>query len=350
MIYDSPLWFENIDKVSNSFKELDELAGKSILITGVTGLICSAVADIFIRYNETHNVLPINIIAAGRDPERIERRFGEYYDRDYFTFIRFDATQKDNKIDIRADYIIHGASNASPKTIVAEPVETMLSNFNGLYFLLDYAKKHSSKKLLYISSSEVYGQKKDDKPFKESDYGYVDLLNPRNSYSVSKRAAETLCASYYDEYGVESVIVRPGHIYGPTASPKDDRISSAFAYAAARGETLIMKSAGTQLRSYCHCLDCATAIIKVLLKGEPVQAYNISDPDAVITIRQMADMIAKAGDVELLVEPATESEKRRFNLMNNSSLDAKKMIDLEWWGQINPEEGFADTIEILKRL
>ena len=75
MIYDSPLWFMNIDIVAEGLGELDELAGKSVLISGATGLICSAVVDIFIRYNETHET-PIGIIAAGRQPQKMIERFG----------------------------------------------------------------------------------------------------------------------------------------------------------------------------------------------------------------------------------------------------------------------------------
>ena len=321
-----------------------------MLITGATGLICSAVTDIFIRHNETYDTPPINIIAAGRCPEKISDRFGKYYSRDYFSYVRYDASKCDNEINVKANYIIHGASNASPKAIVTEPVETMLSNFNGLYYLLDYAKENGTKRLLYISSSEVYGQKSDDDLFKENDYGYIDLLNQRNSYSVSKRAAETLCASYYAEYGVESVIVRPGHIYGPTASPYDDRISSAFAYAAVRGEKLVMKSAGTQLRSYCHCLDCASAIIKVLMKGEPANAYNISNPDSVVTVRQMAEAIAKAGNVELVTEAASDKEKQSFNPMGNSALEAERCMNLGWRGRFGIEIGVNDTVEILNEI
>lgn len=348
MIYDSPLWFEDIDKVSQSLPELSDLAGKSVLITGAAGLICSAVTDIFIRYNETHDTLPIKIVAAGRWPKEMSDRFGEYCGRDYFSYVKYDASKDDNKIDVKVDYIIHGASNASPKAIVAEPVETMLSNFNGLHYLLNYVRENGAKRLLYISSSEVYGQKSDGEPYKEDDYGYIDLLNPRNSYSVGKRAAETLCASYYAEYGVESVIVRPGHIYGPTASPYDDRISSAFAYAAARGEELVMKSAGTQLRSYCHCLDCASAIIKVLMKGEPATAYNISNPESVIDIRGMAEILAKLAGTELKIELPTEAEKKGFNPMSNSSLASTKLLGLGWKGLFNAERGFSHTVEILK--
>ena len=116
------------------------------------------------------------------------------------------------------------------------------------------------------------------------------MLNPRNSYSISKCAAETLCASYYDEYGVDSVIIRPGHIYGPTAQETDNRVSSAWAYCVARGKDIVMKSDGSQIRSYCYCLDSASAILKVMLKGSPVKAYNISNPTSIISIKQMAEV------------------------------------------------------------
>ena len=139
------------------------------------------------------------------------------------------------------------------------------------------------------------------------------MLNSRNSYSVGKRAAETLCVSYADEDGVESVIVRPGHIYGPTATRSDNRVSSAWAYDVAEGKDIAMKSDGAQIRSYCYCLDCASAILKVLLRGENCQAYNISNPDSVINIRQMAELLAKSAGVQLKMEFPSEEEKKGFN-------------------------------------
>ena len=64
-IYDSKLWIDNIDTVINEFPEFHELECKSVLITGAAGLICSAIVDILIRYNETHSE-KIEIIVAGR--------------------------------------------------------------------------------------------------------------------------------------------------------------------------------------------------------------------------------------------------------------------------------------------
>ncbi|WP_029544374.1 NAD-dependent epimerase/dehydratase family protein [Selenomonas sp. AB3002] len=346
-LYNNKQWIADIDEVLQTLPELVELAGSRVLVTGSTGLICSALIELLARWNDTHET-KIAIIATGRMEAGVRARFAPLLDRSWFDVVVFDAVSGELKGDITCDYIIHGAGNASPNKIVSEPVETMLGNFMGTYSLLEYARANHIKRLLYISSSEVYGRSESNEPFKTTDYGYVDLLQPRSSYAVGKRAAETLCVSYGAEWGVDSVIVRPGHIYGPTARESDNRVSSAWAYAAARGENIVMKSDGSQIRSYCYVLDCVTAILKVLLRGKALQAYNISNIESVITIRQMAEILAKAGGCEVRTELPSEKEKRGFNPMLNSSLDASALIALGWSGCFDAYRGFDHTVKIIR--
>ena len=348
-IYESNLWTSDLDETIAALPELNELAGKCVMVTGCTGLICSAVVDVLIRWNGAHEG-KIKILAAGRSEDKVETRFAPFTKEDWFVFVPYDASSTDNRLNRPCDYIIHGAGNASPNKIVKEPVETMLSNFLGMKCLLDYAKKNETKRVLYISTSEVYGKKEHDRPSKIEEYGWIDLLNPRSSYSIGKCAAETMCASYYDEYGVESVIIRPGHIYGPTAVQSDNRVSSAWAYAVARGDDIVMKSDGSQIRSYCYCLDSAAAILKVLLKGEPIHAYNISNPDSIINIREMAEILVRSAGTELKMELPTEAEKKGFNPMSNSSLDSTELLALGWKGLFNAERGLFHTAEILREI
>lgn len=347
-IYDSKIWISDLDETIDALPEIEKLTGKSVMITGCAGLICSALIDVLIRWNETHKE-KIKILAAGRDSQQIIRRFHPYSNQDYFKYVKYDATC-DNKFQFSCDYIIHGASNASPNKIIREPVETMLSNFLGIKYLLDYAKKKEVKRVLYISTSEVYGKKEHDRPSKINEYGWIDILNPRSSYSIGKCASETLCASYADEYNVESVIIRPGHIYGPTATESDNRVSSVWSYAVARGENIVMKSDGLQLRSYCYCLDSASAILKVLLKGKSVHAYNISNPNSIINIKEMAEILTKSAGVKLQMELPTEAEKKSFNPMNNSSLDSTELLDLGWKSLFDAKRGFTHTVGILKKM
>ena len=150
MLYNNALWIADIDKVMKVLPEMNNLAGQSVMITGAAGLICSSVVDILFRYNDTHEK-KIQILGAGRSHKEMFARFDSMVDREDFTFVVYDASKTNNYLDVHADYIIHGASNAFPSMIVKEPVETMLSNFGGMKYLLDYAKDQGTKIILYIS-------------------------------------------------------------------------------------------------------------------------------------------------------------------------------------------------------
>lgn len=344
-LYGSQTYMKDLEKVADSMPFLDEMRNSSVLVTGATGLICSAVTDLFLWCNESRGA-GITVYAAGRSEEGFRRRFGSYCGRRDLVFVPYD-TAGQVKFDFKADYIIHGAGNAHPAAISNEPVETMLDNFIGMHGLLQYARQVLSRRVLFISSSEVYGKKNTLEPFAEEEYGYVDLLNARASYPVSKRAAETLCVSYGAEYDVDTVIVRPGHIYGPTASEKDSRVSSAFAYDALSGRDLILKSDGSQIRSYCYVLDCASAIIWTLMRGKSKEAYNISNPSSVMTIREMAEGFAKAGNVSIRFEIPDSKEKSAFNPMNNSSLKSDKLQGIGWRGLFDAGSGTEHTVRIM---
>ena len=347
MLYDVIEWKEDLDVIMNSLPELDSLIEKSILITGATGLVCSPIVDLFIHYNEMHG-RKIHIYACSRDYNKIKKRFGKYCERDYFHFVLYYADQNEFTLQEKVDFIIHGAGNSSPQSIIKEPVETMLSNIDGLKNLLNYTVLQGVKRILYISSSEVYGVLHRSEPLTEKEYGFHDILNVRSSYPIGKMAAETLCSAYAAEYGISTVIVRPGHIYGPTALPSDGHIASKWAYDGLKRTDIVMKSDGLQIRSYCYCLDCASAIIKVLLCGKDGHAYNISNPDSIITVRQYADILSKACGVKLRIEAPSEKEKAGFNKMKNSSLDSSRLQGLGWKGYFDAETGIRQMMSILE--
>ena len=200
---------------------------------------------------------------------------------------------------------------------------------------------------MYISSSEIYVKKTTEEPFKEGKYGEINIDNIRSSYAIAKMASEMLCKAYFFQYGIETVIVRPGHIYGPSAKKIDKRVSSDFAFKAAKGEKIELKSSGLQKRSYCYSVDCAIQILTVLLNGENGQAYNIGN-NQTITIREMAEIYAKAGNVEVTVAEPTKVELSAFNPMNNSSLDNNKIKELGYNDNFSVVEGLMHTVLILK--
>ena len=83
---------------------------------------------------------------------------------------------------------------------------------------------------------------------------------------------------------------------------------------------------------------------------ENCHAYNISNPESIITIKELGELLAKAGNVELKVELPTEAEKKGFNPMSNRSLESTSLLGLSWRGCFNAEEGLKHTVEILKEI
>ncbi len=335
-------YWRDVQLVSKQIPNIEKLYGNTILITGATGMICSAVVEVLFYLNKEKSA-NIQIVLAGRNKDRMKERFYCFEEGKDYTFFQYDATSS-TPINIKADFIIHGASNADPNMIAKEPVEIMQANIIGLNTLLKTATNNKIKRLLYISSSEIYGGKEEKRPYKEDDYGFIDVLNPRASYPSSKRAAETLCSAYSVEYGLNTVIVRPGHIYGPTITKSDSRASAQFTRKAKAGEDIIMKSAGTQLRSYCYTLDCASAILATLINGNKGEAYNISNSNSIVTIREMAESFAYAGGVNIVFETPSDIEKKNYNMMDNSSLDSTKLEGLGWCAIFNMADGSAKTI------
>lgn len=336
-------YWDDVDRVIGCVPGLETIFDSTILVTGATGMICSSVVDILVRLNRRYNA-GITIYLAGRNRERLEARFSPFVSGQDYSFVYHDAT-KSQEFSIHADYVIHGASNANPAVYSKEPVETMLANIIGLNDLLAWAARINSKRILYISSSEVYGNINEVRAYKEDDYGYVDILNQRACYPSAKRAAETLCVAYGEEYGVDTVIVRPGHIYGPSISDTDSRASAQFTRKAASGEDIVMKSAGLQMRSYCYTLDCASAILAVLLRGERGNAYNISNKESISSISDIANALAKAVDRKVVYENASELEKKGYNMMSNSSLDATKLEQLGWRALFDLQQGATRTLK-----
>ena len=231
--------------------------------------------------------------------------------------------------DVNFQYIINAASDASPASFVSTPVEVILCNVTGTANLLDYGRSHGLRRLLYVSSGEVYGEG-DGRKFTEDYSGYVDCTKPRSCYPVSKRAAETLCMSYMAEYGTEAVIARLSHTYGPNFTEADNRVYAQFIRNVLRGEDIVLKSDGRQYRSWCYVVDCVAALLYILLRGEAGMAYNVADDQSNITIRELAEMIASIAGRKVVFESPSDVELLGRNVVTQSTFDTSRLEGLGW--------------------
>lgn len=320
--------------------DLAWLADKSVLITGVTGMLGSALADMLLLANQKYG-LNMRVVGVGRHREKAERLLDyDWYKADSFVFVEQDIVQPLDREIRGIDYIVHAASNAYPAVFKKYPVETMLANIFGTKNLLELAKQEKSR-LLFVSSGEVYGECDCDVK-SENDYGYVNSMEPRSCYPNSKRAAETLCVSYAEEYGVDTVAVRPSHVYGPTFTDTDNRVVTEFIREAMQGHDLILQSAGTMVRSYTYVLDACSGILKVLKKGRTGEAYNIADEDKIVSIAELAGLIAKIGSVNAVFDVRSDAYAGQ-TAISRQVMSGKKVKALGWICKYNVEEGLRET-------
>lgn len=345
-IYESKTYIDDLNVAASHSVGIETLMGKAVLVTGATGTIGSFITDMLLLYNKKENA-GITIYVAGRSVERLKERYS-FCDRTPVIPLEYDVTLP-IKFDIPVDYIVHAAGNAHPAAFNGDPVGTIVGNVMGTYNLLEYARKHSGKRVLYVSSGEVYGQGNMElEEFEEAYAGYIDTVSPRSCYPTSKRAAENLCASYSKQYGLETVVVRPCHTYGPEITASDNRANAQFIRNALKGEDIVMKSAGNQLRSYNYIADCASALLTVLINGESGEAYNIANPDVRISIAGLAKIIAKTVDKKVIFADPDAVDLANRTPIAKQVLSSKKIEALGWTGAYTAETGIANTIKILQ--
>ena len=329
------------DDIRNVYKEdlpWNKLTGVKVLITGATGLIGGCLVDVLMN-NEAINC---DVYASGRNESRAKTRFEKYWYNPNFHFLKYDVLTP-LKQDLSFDYIIHAASNASPNFFANNPVEVIKSNIIGVSNLVEYGLTHHMKRFLYISSGEIYGEG-DGRIFNEDDSGFVNCAKPRACYPSSKRAAETLCVSYASEYAADIVIARPCHTYGPYFTESDNRVYAQFIRNIQQGEDIVLKSSGEQFRSWCYVVDCASAILYILLKGQCGEAYNIADSKSNISIKELAGIIARMGNKKVVVGQPNDEEKKGYNVVHKSVLSTAKISFLGWRPRVSLDKGLENTI------
>lgn len=343
---ESELYNQDLDSVFNFSLPFEKLQNSKILISGATGLIGSVLVDMLDKINQKKG-LNIKLFLITRNKEKCKEKFS-HIKTEYFT-IEQDIT-KELALTEQFDFIIHGASNTHPKQYSVDPVGSLTISLFGTYHLLNYIKNQNRGRFVLLSTVEIYGDNlsEDKKGFSETDFGYLDCNTVRANYCEGKRASESLCQAFKSQYGVDVVIPRLCRCYGPTLKADDTKALSQFLRNGINRQDIVLKSEGNQYFSYLYAADAVIAILFTMLKGENGEAYNVSDENSNITLKNLAMLIAKKSNTNVIFDLPNEVEKAGFSKASVAILDSDKLKQLGWKATYTIEEGIERTLSCMK--
>ncbi|MBP9083180.1 MAG: NAD-dependent epimerase/dehydratase family protein [Bacteroidia bacterium] len=334
----------DIKEVVQSNISWKKFKDKHILITGANGFLPSYLVYSLLEANEIFK-LNLCVTALVRNLDKAQRRFSDYLENKSFFILHQDVNDRiENK---NYNFIIHAASQASPKYYSIDPVGTLKPNIIGTTNLLELAVESNVTAFLYFSSSEVYGQIPDsENPIKEDQFGYLDPAKVRSCYAESKRMGETLCVSYYHQYGVPVKIVRPFHTYGPGMDLNDGRVYADFVRNIIQNENINLNSDGSAKRAFCYIKDATIGFLLTLLEGKHGESYNIGNQTEEYSIKNLAEILVDLYSEKNLKVTTNNIPDINYtpSKVNRNCPNCSKVTSLGWKVTTTVQDGFQRTI------
>lgn len=328
----------------------DRFSGCRVVVTGAGGFLGGYLARTLLALYPSGKVgQPVHVVAMVRNVAKARLQLADVLDDSHLEIQQCDLGKVSAEDIGTCHYVLHAASQASPRFYAVDPVGTLLPNAIGTTALLQaLGSSPDPRGFLFISSSEVYGSISNDVRLNETAYGVVDPTIVRACYSEAKRFGEALCTAWYHQYRLPTYIVRPFHTYGPGLQEDDGRVFADFAFNVVRGENIVMASAGMDRRAFCYVSDAIAGFFTVLLTGEAATAYNVANPEANLSVVELAELLVnlypeKNLRIERRTPPAGSASLARA--ASHIVPDTSRLSALEWRASIDPASGFRRMIE-----
>lgn len=323
-------------------------AGKTVLVSGANGMLPSYIVRSLLKLNEgLLGHAPVHVIALCRSRERALNTFAKHIGQPCFSLLIQDVNRP-VEVDRPLHFVIHAASQASPKYYGVDPSGTIDPNVVGTRNLLDLARRTDNEGFLFISSSEVYGTMPDsNEGIREDQFGSLDPMRVRSCYAESKRLGECLCAAWHHQYGLPVTVARPFHTYSPSMQLDDGRVYADFVANIVRSQDIVMHSDGSSRRAFCYITDACIAFFVILLRGNSGQAYNVGNPHQETSMLKLAQILVgllPKRNLKVVANVAIETSYMPSEVDRNLP-DIKKMNNLGWSPIISIEEGFKRVLD-----
>jgi nucleoside-diphosphate-sugar epimerase len=308
-----------------------DLAGCPVMVAGGAGFVGSAIVRELLRRGST--VICYDNYLHGH-PGHVAALSGP------FTAVHGDVRDDWSLFkalrDHQVEYIIDCVGDTFVPTAYIMPERFFDINVGGTLHLLRAAQTLSIKRMLYISSTEVYGEAPSPKCDEETE------LNPVNTYAVSKAAADRLCHTYYLEHGVPVVIARIFNCYGPRET--EPYVIPEIITQLHRGVRVALGNIKAE-RDFTFVHDTANALISVLASDVPDGDVVNVGSDTSFSVEWLARKLAEIMGVNAL-EIVTDPARLRRKDIDRFRCDNRKLLKYtNWRPMIGIEEGLKTTVD-----
>jgi UDP-glucose 4-epimerase len=320
--------------------------GRKALVTGGAGFIGSHLSELLLA--DGWEVFVLDDVSTGS-----LRNVDHLQDRPDFHLVVDSVLSPSvvSEVVHKCDVVFHLAAAVGVRLIVEQPVHTMVTNVQGTETVLEYCSKFE-KRVLVASSSEVYGDHREERPLAEDDRRiYGPTTEKRWLYADSKAMDEHLALSYHLERGLDAIIARLFNTVGPRQSGQYGMVIPRFVERALAGEPLEIHGDGTQTRSFCHVADTVRALSGLMdaraISGE---IFNVGSSER-IRIVDLAERVRQAagGESEVVFVPYERVYGQGIeDTLHREPAIGKIKDAIGWTPERNLDQILGDVIEHMR--
>jgi UDP-glucose 4-epimerase len=241
------------------------------------------------------------------------------------------------------DACLHLASAVGVQLVVAKPLESMLSSVRGSDIVMAAAVRHG-KRMLYTSTSEIYGKMSGDSLPESSDRILGSPYQSRWSYSTAKAFGEVLAYSYFRQEGAETVVARLFNTVGPRQTGAYGMMLPRFVRQALAGDDLTVYGTGTQSRCFTHVFDTVHALMLLADSDEALgRVFNVGAPRPITVIEMAGKVISRSGSSsKIKLVPYEEAYGPGFEELGRRVPDISALTEVTRW---QPSRSIDETID-----
>lgn len=332
-----------------------------ILILGVGGFIGSNLTEKILKTKPDWHITGVDIV---------DEKVAEFMNEKNFDFKKINVLKEPQEIEtlIKAsDVVFPLVAIANPSIYVTDPLKVFELDFESNLNVVKLCAKHK-KRIIFPSTSEVYGMCSDQDGFKEFESNCVTgpICKQRWIYSCSKQMLDRVIYAYGERDGLQYTLFRPFNWVGPklddikNENKGTSRVLTQFLSNISHGKNLELVDGGSQMRSFTYISDGIDALIKIIENKNGCadnQIFNIGNPKNLISIAELADVVLdvckanpkladKAKDTKIITTSsqsyfgnAYQDVSRRFPSIEN----ARNV--LEWEPKVDLREAIEKTVE-----